>query len=87
MRNTVLNGLLSGCVIGLVVKYTTKRTPSSTTIATLPLGTTNLSNVVNVEVDGKNYSYVYSQTLNACPGNSLSNAELQKVIFLLLNFT
>lgn len=73
--------IVYGCVIGLVVKYTTKRTPSSTTIATLPLGTTNLSNVVNVEVDGKNYSYVYSQTLNACPGNSLSNAELQKLTF------
>ena len=47
----------------------------------------NLTQLINVEYGGKNYSYVYSSTLNACPANLLSNAELRKVclcVFILV---
>ena len=42
----------------------------------------NLTQLINVEYGGKNYSYVYSSTLNACPANLLSNAELRKVCLI-----
>ena len=66
-----------GCVIGLIVKYTTTRESISST--DIRQKVTNLTKIIYVHWKNRNFTYVYSNDLNACPDSTLSNAELQKV--------
>jgi len=74
--------ILYGCIIGLIVKFMFKKDEATTSTYHIKEDDNmNLTQLINVEYAGKNYSYVYSSTLNACPANLLSNAELRKLTF------
>lgn len=71
--------IIYGCVIGLIVKYTTTRESISST--DIRQKVTNLTKIIYVHWKNRNFTYVYSNDLNACPDSTLSNAELQKLTF------